>query len=175
MEELKYSELIYRGKIFNIRRDTLTLKSGREVLREVVEHRGAVAIIPLLDTDKLVLVKQYRHPTRETLIELPAGTLEEGETPLACAKRELLEETGYEAGEIKELFKCYLAPGYSTELMTFFLARDLKRKKTKREPDEDIEVLVVDLAKAIHMIKKGDIRDAKSICGILYLITMRNE
>ena len=161
----------YRGKLLKLRVAKVTLPNGLKTTREIVEHRGAVAIIPLLDRRRVLVTKQYRIAAGRRLLEIPAGTLEPGERPASCAKRELTEETGYAARRIRKAFSCYLAPGYSTEKIHFFLARDLIPTKAKQAEDEAITVLAMELDDAINAIERGKIQDAKTICALYYLTT----
>jgi ADP-ribose pyrophosphatase len=158
---------IFEGKIVNLRVDTVELPDGCTSTREVVEHKGAVAIVPMLDHDKVVLVRQWRQAAGQALLEIPAGGLEYGESPLECARRELQEEIGYLPGKLTEMFYSYLAPGYSSEKLHTFLAEDLKEVAAGRDFDEFLEVVTVGLDEAVEMICAGQIVDAKSICGIL--------
>jgi len=170
-ELITNSQNIYSGRLLKVHVDTVKLTNGRETTREIVEHPGAVAIIPLLDNKKLIVVKQYRTAAHKRLVEIPAGTLELGETPLSCAKRELIEETGYTAKRFDRLFSCYLAPGYSTEKIHFFLARQLVPTKAKPAEDETITVHAMDLHEALKDIERGKIQDAKTISALYYLAT----
>ena len=165
------SRTIYRGRVLKLHVDRVKLANGRETTREIVEHPGAAAIIPILDNGKLLVVKQYRAATHRQLMEIPAGTLEPGESPLSCAKRELVEETGYAARRIRKLFSCYLAPGYSTEKIHFFLATRLIPTKGKQEEDESIATQAIDLRQALRAIEHGKIQDAKTISALYYLAT----
>jgi ADP-ribose pyrophosphatase len=155
--------------------DRVRLPDGREATKEIVEHPGAVAIIPILDNGKLLVVKQYRAAARRRMTEIPAGTLEADEAPLACAKRELVEETGYAAGCLTRLFSCYLAPGYSSEKMHFFLARQLVRTKMRPAEDEFITVQAMKLDEALKAIERGKIQDAKTISALYYLAMHRDK
>ena len=166
-EKTLKSKRIYEGRIVNLRVDTVELPNGRVSTREVVEHKGAVAIVPLLDHQTIVLVRQYRQPAGRVLLEIPAGTLEKGEDPADCARREVEEEIGYAPGELTEMFHSYLAPGYSTEMLHTFLAEDLQKTEVNRDTDEFLEIVTVSLEDAVKMIDAGEIVDAKSICGIL--------
>lgn len=132
-----------------------------------MEHRGAVALVVMPDEKSLILVRQFRLPAGRVLLELPAGTLNEGETPEACARRELAEETGYEANNFEKLLECFLAPGYSSEVMHIFRAEGLRRHSGRLDEDEAIEVVKVGFDEALQMIERKEIEDAKSICGIL--------
>jgi len=168
------SRRIYDGRVIGLRVDRIRLPSGDVFEREVVEHRGAVAMLPLLDDGRLLLIRQYRHPVGKVLLEIPAGTLSDGETPEECARRELIEETGYDAETIKELFSCFLAPGYSSEKIHLFLASKLKRVGSSPEVDEFIQLEPTELEDAEAMIKRGEIMDAKTISGISYFLLTGN-
>jgi len=166
---------IYDGKLLKLHVDTVRLPNGRETTKEIVEHPGAVAIIPVLDNGKLLVVQQYRIAARTRMMEIPAGTLEADEVPLACAKRELVEETGYVAGHLTRLFSCYLAPGYSTEKIHFFLASQLIHTKERPAEDEFITVRAMDFDEALKAIERGRIQDAKTISALYYLAMHRDK
>ncbi|MEM2909638.1 MAG: NUDIX hydrolase [Nitrososphaerota archaeon] len=168
-EKAVESKLIYKGRLFNVRVDKVSTSWGKSTIREIVEHPGAVVIIPLLDRGSVVLVRQYRHAVGKTLLELPAGTIEAGEDPEKCAYRELEEETGFVAGRMEKLMTLYLAPGYSTEKVHLYMASDLKRVGQKLEPDEKIKVAILKMDDVIDMIVDGEIEDAKTVAGILLL------
>ena len=119
------SEMGYQGRAFNVRRDTVRLPDGQLARLDIVEHVGAVTILPLDETGRIWFVRQYRHAAGKVLLELPAGTLEAGEAPEACAAREVREEIGQAAGELQKLGEFFLAPGYSTEYMHVYLATGL--------------------------------------------------
>jgi len=166
-EKTLESKRVFEGRLVNLRVDTVELPNGRTATREVVEHKGAVAIVPMLDHEKIVLVRQFRQPAGAVLLEIPAGTLDKGEDPADCARRELVEEIGYFPEKLTEMFHSYLAPGYSTEMLHTFLAEDLRKARENRDLDEFIEIVPVNLRDAVEMINTGEIMDAKSICGIL--------
>jgi len=166
-EKTLESKRVFEGRLVNLRVDTVELPNGRTTTREVVEHKGAVAIVPMLDHEKIVLVRQFRQPAGAVLLEIPAGTLDKGEDPADCARRELVEEIGYFPEKLTEMFHSYLAPGYSTEMLHTFLAEDLRKARENRDLDEFIEIVPVNLRDAVEMINTGEIMDAKSICGIL--------
>jgi ADP-ribose pyrophosphatase len=147
--------------------DDVELPDGRRARREVVVHPGAVAMVPMLEDGRVVMIRQYRHPAGRLLYELPAGTLEPGETPEACAQRELAEEIGYEAGRLRLLFSLYLAPGYSTECIHVFVATGLRPTSSRPEGDEHVEPLVVPLEEAVAMVGRGEVRNAAAVCGLL--------
>lgn len=157
----------YKGRLFDVE-----VVSRGAVTREVVRHPGAVLIVPRLDGDRLVLVRNYRVAVNARLLELPAGTLEAGETPAAAAARELEEETGYRADRIEHLVDFYTSPGFCDELMRVFTADDLAFVGQRLEPHEDIEVDVVTTADALAMIDDGRIIDGKTIAA-LYLWARR--
>jgi ADP-ribose pyrophosphatase len=161
--------IIYSGSVLRLASYSVNL-CGRSFTEEVVEHPGAVAILPLKENDDIVLVRQFRPAIGKMLLELPAGTRKKGEDEAECAARELAEETGYSSGDLKKVFELYLAPGYSSERMGFFVARRLKPlRHVKRDPTEAIETLTVDLKDALEMVESGEISDAKTIIGVLYL------
>jgi ADP-ribose pyrophosphatase len=161
---------IFEGRVLKLRVDNVTLTDGQPATREVVEHRGAAAIIPLLPDNRVVLVRQYRYPIQLELLEIPAGTLEEGESPNDCAIRELTEETGYNCEELTKISECYVAPGYSTEKIHFYLARKLTRSVANPDEDERIKVQIITLPDVLRKIRKGEICDAKTICAIFRLL-----
>lgn len=166
-EETIESQSIYSGKILSLRRDTVKIRDGKVAIREIVEHGGAVGIIAFTDEGKIILVRQFRKATGRELIEIPAGTLERGEDPIKCASRELEEETGYVASEIRHIISFYLAPGYSTEIMHIFHASGLQKTRQKLEEDEAVELIDVELDEAISMVRRNEIEDAKTITSLL--------
>lgn len=162
------SERLYEGRILKLRLDTVLLPNGKTSKREIVEHRGAVAMVPMLDRDTVILVRQYRRAAGRSLLEIPAGTLDPNEEVEACAKRELAEEINYAAGRMTKLFRSFMAPGYSTEVIHTFLALDLTPTAGHTDEDEFLEILPTPFAEALNMIQTGAIIDAKSISGLLY-------
>jgi ADP-ribose pyrophosphatase len=166
-EERLASEYVFRGKILKIRVDTVRLPNGRTSTREVVEYAGAVAIVALDDDGRVILVRQYRYPVGEELLEIPAGKLEKDEDPLECAQRELLEETGYTARNWRLLRTYYSTPGFTSEKMHLFLARSLEKGQASTEADEFVEVELIPLKRASELIAEGVIRDGKSLVGLL--------
>src|SRR5208283_383114 len=121
MERSISTSRIYDGRVVKLRVDKVILEDGQPATREVVEHRGAAAIVPLLEDNQVVLVRQYRYPISQNLLEIPAGTLETGESPNDCARRELEEEAGFKCEELNKILECYVAPGYSTEKIHFYI------------------------------------------------------
>ena len=166
-EETIESAEAFSGRLIKLRVDKVRLPNGRETTREIVVHRGAVAIVPMIDHDRIVMVRQFRKAAGEVLMEIPAGTLEQGEKPIECAQRELQEEIGYASSKMTLMFTSFLAPGYSSEKLHTFLAQGLSGSKAEQDADEFIEVVEVPLNSAIELIHQGDIKDAKTICGIL--------
>jgi len=164
--ELLKSEIVYPGRAFTIRRDSLRLPDGHETRLDIVEHHGSVTIIPMDDDGNLVFVRQYRHAAGLDLLELPAGTLDEGEAPETCARREVREETGMAADTIKHLGGFYLAPGYSTEYMNIYLATDLRPSPLEADADEFLSVERIPLAEALAMAERGEIPDAKTLAAL---------
>jgi ADP-ribose pyrophosphatase len=165
--------LVYRGPVFWVTSERVIEPSGIRVLREIVRHTGSVVVLATADGPRgpLVLLEhQYRHAADSYLWELPAGRIDKGEKALPAAKRELLEETGYTAKQWKQILKFYASPGFVAEPMTLFWARGLKPGPAQPEPDEVIEQRLVPLSKAVRMVLGGTIRDAKTICGVLWLV-----
>ena len=173
MEETIQSTLITKGKSFSFYHDKVRLPNGRETDRNIVKHPGAVGIIAV-DEDEIVLIKQYRYATGKYLLEIPAGTLEEGEDPYRCAVRELQEETGFAASAWSRLFQCYMVPGYSDEILYFYLAEGLTQVKADPEEDEDIEVQKYSISEVLEMIESNEIEDAKTMIGVLSYLTRVN-
>ena len=160
---------IYNGRIINLFREFVKLPNGRSRWLEIIKHGGSVAIVPMIRRDKVVLIRQYRHAAGGFIWEIPAGTLEKGERPLACARRETIEEIGFKARYMKKLVSFLLAPGYCNEVLHLFKATSLKPAKQKLDYDECLEVKIFKLNTAIEMIYKGKIIDAKSIIGLLFV------
>ena len=160
------SEVLLVASRFKVVREFQQTSEGLRP-REIVRHPGAVVVLPLLDDGRVCLIRNYRISVNQTLIELPAGTLEPGEEPLQNAERELIEETGYRAAKLQQLHAFYLSPGILDERMHLFLATGLTAGETAREAGEDIDNLVVPWDKAIQMAVDGQIQDAKSIVGLL--------
>lgn len=158
---------IYKGGVFKLVRENVTLENGTSTDVEFIEHPGAAAIVPLLSDNRVVMLKQYRHALKKVIWEIPAGTLDPEEKVLDCAKRELIEETGYSAGQWHRLGEITPVPGYSNERIHIYLARDLQSVEQNLDADEIIQVQEVEIQKALEMIGGGCIQDAKSIAGLL--------
>ncbi len=167
VERLISSRPVFAGRLLSVRVDEVELPGGVRAAREVVQHPGAVAIVPLLSDGRVIMIRQYRHAAGEVLWELPAGVLEKGEEPADCARRELLEETGYLADEVTPLLSTFLSPGFSSEIIHLFLARDLSRVEASAEPDERIEIHALPFDEAVAMALRGEVRNAAAICGLL--------
>ena len=169
--KLVSSRLAYKGKVFNVFTDTLVEPSGHRSVRDVVRHNGSVVMLAVdeskdpADPD-VILERQYRHAAGQFLIELPAGTREPGEAPLAAAKRELIEETGFRARRWTMLLRYFASPGFLGEWMQIYLARDLREGAATPELDEQIEVLRMPLSQAMRMVADGRIHDGKTLIGL---------
>jgi ADP-ribose pyrophosphatase len=166
-EEIIKSEYLYRGRVVTLRLDQVRLPTQQIVAREIVEHRGAVVIVALDARKRVLLVRQYRPGAGSELLEIPAGTLEANEDPAFCAARELKEETGYHAAQWQALGHFYSSPGICTEKMYLFLVRRLTRGTAAPEEDELIRAEFAPLNRALKMIERGEIVDAKTIVGLL--------
>jgi ADP-ribose pyrophosphatase len=167
------SQRVYEGRVVNLRVDTVELPDGRTSQREIVEHRGAVVIVAVDHQGRVLLVRQFRKAVEQELLELPAGTLDPGEGAQACALRELQEETGFQAGKLESLGVFYSSPGFCTELLHLFLATELRPGHLSGDDDEDIEVIAVPLAHIPQLIASGEIKDAKSVVGLLRVLRER--
>lgn len=164
--ELIRSEILLEGRAFKVRRDYLKTPDGRETKLEIVDHGGSVVLVPVDDRGNLLFVRQYRHPARADLLELPAGTRNAEEPYEECAAREIREETGMEAGKLQKLGDFYLVPGYSTEFMAVFLATQLKENPLQADDDEFLQVERIPIKKALEMVSRCEIQDAKSLAGL---------
>ncbi|HEV8339426.1 MAG TPA: NUDIX hydrolase [bacterium] len=166
-ETLIRSRRIHVGRVVSLRVDDVRLPDGRTAQREVVDHPGAAVIVPLTDGGEILMVRQYRYAVGDVLLELPAGTLERGEDPLACARRELAEEVGAEAARWETLAVLYPSPGVLTEVMHLFLARELTEGPPRGAEEEDLTIERLSFAEALERVRRGEIRDAKSVAGLL--------
>jgi ADP-ribose pyrophosphatase len=160
-------KIIYQGKKIDLALQRVQLSDGSFKDREVVIHRGAVALVPMVDRDHVCLLKNYRYSVNETLIEVPAGTIDPGEAPDSTAPRELGEETGYRAGKLTRVAEWWVSPGVFTERMYLYLCEDLTPGPTEHQPDEQLEPWVVPWDDAIAMVYDGRIVDAKTIVALL--------
>jgi ADP-ribose pyrophosphatase len=166
------SRVVYRGPAFTVTADQVLEPSGVRTRRDIVHHSGSVVILAVDETGaepRVLFERQYRHAARQTLWELPAGRIDAGEKGLAAAKRELLEETGYTASRWKRILRFYASPGFLAETMDIYMAQDLRRGKAQPEADEVIRTQMLPLSTAVDMAMKNAIKDAKTICSILWL------
>ncbi len=161
------TQSIFKGRVVGLRVDAVRLPDGKTGSREIVEHADAVVVAPLDDRGRVLLVRQFRKPIEQALLELPAGGLEGDESPAQGAARELQEEIGQYPGRLTPLGGFYAAPGYCQEYLHLFLATELRPSRLDHDDDEHIEVEAVPLAGALAMIESGAIRDAKSVAGLL--------
>ena len=160
------SKKIYRGVTgFNV--DTVRLVNGKTSFREYMLHPGASAVLAFIE-GKVLFVEQYRYPVKKVTLELPAGKMKKGQSPLACARAELEEETGYKAGKIKKLLSFNTSVAFSDEVLHIYLAENLKRGKMHLDADEFVNVKLIDYEKALKMVKSGKITDSKTIIALLY-------
>jgi len=160
-------EQLFQGRIFSVVRHRSQTPDGRSVVREWVRHPGAVVIVPMIDDDHVCLIRNYRVAVDESLIELPAGTLEPNEQPHQTAVRELAEETGYRCQKMQPLLEFNMSPGITDERMHLFLATDLRPGEPSPEAGEQIENLALPWDEAMAMVADGQIKDAKSLVGLL--------
>jgi ADP-ribose pyrophosphatase len=164
------SEKKYAGKVFDLIVDEIEYPSGNKSIREVASHPGGAVVVPILPANTIILVRQFRYPLRQSIYELPAGKLNPNEEPVVCARRELEEETGYTAGDMKLLTAIYTTPGFCNERLHIYLATDLKpseRGQQLEEGEASLTLKVVSLQRAVEMIENQQIVDGKTICGIL--------
>ena len=157
---------IYQGKVIDLSVDTVLFEE-QAVDMECIKHPGGAAVVPLLPDGSVVLIKQYRYLIGDTIWEIPAGRLEQGERPLDCARRELEEEVGYKATEVVQLTEIYSAPAYCTEVIFIYLATGLVPGVQKLDDDEFIEVITLPLSETITMVQNREITDAKTVTGLL--------
>jgi ADP-ribose pyrophosphatase len=162
------SETLYTGTVFRLQRDTVVEPGGVQVERDIIVHPGSVVVMPVFSDGRILLIRQYRHSIREFLWELVAGRKEPKETPVAAARRELIEETGYRAKRLRKLVHVVPTPGFVSEWMWIFAAEGLTEGEAQPEEDEKITPRIFTMKQLETMIERGTLRDAKSICGILY-------
>jgi len=165
------SKMIYEGKVFGVRRDEVEEPNGLRATREVITHPGSVVVLPVLKDGRIVMIRQYRHATRQYLWELVAGRIDGGEAVKKAAARELLEETGYRAKRYSVFLDVFPTPGFLEERMYIVLAEGLTEGKAQPEEDEKIQVRVFVAKELKQMMQRGRIRDAKTIAGLLYYFT----
>ena len=168
-ESFVSSVRLYEGKVINLRRDMVQLPNGREASREIVEHPGAIAVVPVLPDGRVVMVRQFRHPVGQVLLEIPAGKLAPGENPDECALRELEEETGYLAGKLDRKASIFTAPGFTDEVIHIYIASELQKTAVNPDEDEFLDIIAYEQQEIKQMIQSGTICDAKTIAGIYLL------
>jgi ADP-ribose pyrophosphatase len=162
------SRVLHRGRLLDVREDRVLLPDGKTATREYIRHPGAVVVIALLDDGRLLLEHQWRHPLGRDLIELPAGKIDAGEDVLACARRELAEETGYVAERWSELATVHPCVGYSDERLVYFLARGLRHEGARPDDGEHLEVFSATLDQALEWARQGAITDGKTLIGLFW-------
>ena len=166
-EKTVASEVLFEGRIVRLKLDRAEIPNGKIVSREVVEHPGGVAVLPLDEDGMVTLVRQYRYPFHEVVTELPAGKLEYGEEPEPAARRELEEEIGVQAGALRYLGYLYASPGFCTEKLHMYLAQDLRRGESHPDEDEFLERVELPFDTLVEQIMAGEIADAKTVATVL--------
>ncbi len=175
IEKQLCSEYIFKGKIINLRKDSVMLPDGKTAFREIVEHNGGVCVASLTDNDELIFVRQFRNPYMDVVLELPAGKRNSlDEDPLECGIRELKEETGAKAERFIPLGELYPTPGYCAEIIWLFLATGLTFGSQNTDEDEFLEVEKIPLKKAVEMVISGEIKDAKTQVLVLKVNELKN-
>ncbi|MBN1654287.1 MAG: NUDIX hydrolase [Deltaproteobacteria bacterium] len=173
-EEIKAYTLhrteIWKGSVGSFGIETVSLPNGKKAELAILKHPGAAAVVPFLDHDRVLLIRQYRHAVGGMIWEVPAGKLDRQEDPATCVKRELLEETGYHANRLEQTGMIYSTPGFSDERLYLFCAYDLYRGKRALEDHEVIETHEVRLNQALAMVDRGEIVDAKSIAALFHVV-----
>jgi len=172
MEKTLSSQQIYDGRAVKLRVETVAKPSGKTTTREIVEHSDCVAVVVLDSKNNAILVRQFRKAVGKILLEIPAGGIAPGEQPIACVRRELQEEIGYLPNKIDKLGGFYSAPGYCTEYLHLYLATHLIPSQLEAEDTEDIEVVRVPLPRIPELIASGEICDAKSVAGLLRVVSL---
>lgn len=162
------SRSVFKGKLLDVYSDEVQLSDGSQTIREYIRHPGAAVIVPLLDDNRIIMVRQFRYPIGAVMVELPAGKLDPGESSEETARRELLEEVGCTADEYLRLGRMHPCIGYSTEQIDVFLARSLRHQKNNLDEDEQLEPFELPLAEAVEWIRQGRITDAKTIIALYW-------
>ena len=174
---IKKSDVLYKGKVFDLKVDEIEYNSGNKANREVILHPGGAVVVGVTKENKIVMVKQHRYPMNKILIELPAGKLDKDEDPQTCASRELEEETGYRSNKLEKLGSIYTTPGYSSEELHIYVALDLAEGNHNREEGEKgMEIKEFSLEEIENMVEENKIVDGKTISGIfLYSSWLKNQ
>ena len=167
-EKLINKNKVYAGKAVDFYCDDVELPNGQPAKREYIGHPGAAAVLPFLDKNNIILVKQYRYPIDKITYELPAGKMDKGETPEVCIARELEEETGYKAKRIEKMISFYPSTAFSDEILHIFAAFGLEKGQTNPDEDEFIAGVTVNFKEAVDMVKRGEIMDSKTVIALLY-------
>lgn len=173
-EETIHTDLVFDGRVFQVEVQSVRLHDGRPAMREIVRHSGGACVIPLDDDQHVYLVRQFRKPYDQMLLEIPAGKLEPGEDPLVCARRELTEETGLQADRFEHLSTLYPSPGYCSEILTIYLATGLVSGQANPDDGEHLSCHRYPLSEALTMLDNGEIRDAKTQVALLTLARRLN-
>ena len=167
---------VFHGKIINVRQDRALLPNGRTATRDVVEHKGGVCVVPLCDNGDVILVRQFRYPYLQVLLEIPAGKRDsDAEDPLACGQRELKEEIGATAAQYTELGQLYPSPGYCSEIIYMYLATGLTFGRAQPDADEFLQIERIPLRQAVELVLKGEIKDAKTQTALLKTYLLQNK
>ncbi len=165
--KVEKTDVLYQGRVFDLKVDQITYESGNKSIRETAVHPGGAVVVAIKNDGKIIFVSQFRYPLEQTVIELPAGKLDKGEDPKECAIRELQEETGYKTKEIVKLAAIATTPGFCSEILHIFLARELtKGEHDREEGEQDMQILEYSKSEVEDLIMDGKIFDAKTICGI---------
>ena len=172
---LNHSRTVYRGRVIDLTVDRITTASGTQAVREVAMHPGGAAVVPVLSNGDVLLVEQFRYPIRQSLLELPAGKVDPGETPEETAARELEEEVGFRAGRLEKLAAFYTTPGFCNELLHLFLARDLEPGSRAGDEDEELSVHRYSPEQLEKLIRSGRIVDAKTLIGLHLLFAIEKD
>ena len=173
--DYRHPRTLFQGKRIQILSIEGTHPKGGILEREVIAHPGAVVILPLLDPERIVMIRNVRKAVQRTLLELPAGTLEPNEDPLLCAHRELIEETGYRATTIQPLMQFFPSPGICNEILFAYVAQGLEYVGQALDETEEIEVVTFSFPEVLEMIRQGDICDAKTLCTLFYFHTFQKK
>lgn len=171
-EPTVHTETVFTGRLIDVRKDTVRLPNGTTTNREIVVHPEVIAVLPLLDDGRIVMVRQFRKAAEKVLLEVPAGGVDDGETPEDAVRREMVEETGYRVGSIKKLSSFYTSPGFTTELMHLYEARGLLPGKATEETDQ-IEVVLMTPEEALERVESDEIADAKTLLALKYAAAQR--
>ena len=166
-KQILASTKIFSGAVFSVTRDHLREASGQEIVREVVNHSGGAGGVALFADGRIALVRQYRHPAKKDLLEIPAGKIDAGEAPETCAAREIEEELGFRVGRLETLAEFYSTPGFCEEKLYVYLATELVPTQQKLDHDENIKIVFVTLDEALQMVQSGEIEDAKTIIALM--------